>query len=33
MKMLKSTGAVYTSNLIEGKSQAFLCFICDIFER
>jgi len=23
----------HTSNLIEGKSQAFLCFICDIYER
>ena len=35
MKMLESTGAVHThtSNLIEGKSQAFLCFICDIYER
>ena len=23
----------HTSNLIEGKSQAFLCSICDIYER
>lgn len=33
MKMLESTGVVYTSNLIEEKIQAFLCFICDICER
>ena len=33
IKMLKSIGAVHTSNLIEEKSQAFLCFICDICER
>ena len=41
MKMLESTGAVHThthththtSNLIEEKSQAFLCFICDMYER
>ena len=35
MKMLESIGTVYThtSNLIEEKIQAFLCFICDIYER
>ena len=34
MKMLESIGAVYThtSNLIK-KTQAFLCFICDIYGR
>ena len=24
---------IYISNLIEVKSQAFLCSICDIYER
>ena len=33
MEMLESIGAVHTSNLIEEKSQAFLCSICDICER
>ena len=36
MEMLESIGAVYIytqDNLIEEKSQAFLCSICDICER
>ena len=38
MEMLESIGAVYIythtqDNLIEEKSQAFLCSICDIGER
>ena len=33
MKMLETVGSLYISNLIEEKSQAFLCSICDICGR
>ncbi len=38
IKVLETVGTVththtHTSNLIKEKSQAFLCFICDIYER
>lgn len=35
MKMLESIGTVHTNahyNLIDNK-RAFLCFICDVYER
>lgn len=34
IRMLETIGTVtHTGNLIEEKRQAFLCFICDIYER
>ena len=40
IKVLETVGTVthththtHTSNLRKEKSQAFLCFICDIYER
>ena len=36
-KMLETVGTayiyIYINNLIKEKSQAFLCSICDIYER
>ena len=34
-KMLETvdTAYIYINNLIKEKSQAFLCSICDIYER